>query len=53
MMSDQADKTLRAECNRHYITDYPASVIVPDFVATGAGLTGWETLTESLCVYYS
>lgn len=53
MISDQIDNTLLAESNWHYNTDYPTSVIAPDFMDTGAGLTGWKTLTESLWVYHS
>lgn len=41
MMSGQADKTLWAEYNRDYNTDYPTSVMTPDSVITGkASLVG-------------
>lgn len=52
-MSGQADKILQAEHNREYNTNYPAAIIIPDSMATGAGLMGWQMLTESLHKYYS
>lgn len=53
MISGQADKTLQAEYNKDYNTDCPTSIMIPDSMTTGAGLVGWQMLTELLHNYYS